>query len=198
MQGAKFAFKDRFKPAFLAFEKTTFLTFLHAMDVFTNTMLCGEWLCVWVDVDATISILYLQHESSSKIYKLDEVDVNSLNEYIQVINNTYICVARRVYFACMVWVVCPMCRLERSRHQFPTTMELSQWKDMQDVQDFVTYFGGSFVNLCGYIVHRFFCRACGSLVVVTFRHIWLALKHDIPRGELCIPCKNWHACKKGH
>jgi hypothetical protein len=38
--------------------------------------------CVWVDVDAIISIVSLQYESSSKIYMLDEVDANSLNEFI--------------------------------------------------------------------------------------------------------------------
>lgn len=64
-------------------------------------------------------------------------------------------------------------------------------KDMQDVRDFFKYFGGSFVNLCGYIVYRlFFCRACENPIVLTFRHIRLALKHDIPRGNLCIPGKN--------
>ena len=38
--------------------------------------------CVWVDVDAIISIVSLEYESTSKIYTLDEIDANSLNEFI--------------------------------------------------------------------------------------------------------------------
>ena len=38
--------------------------------------------CVWVDVDAIISTVSLEYESTSKIYTLDEVDANSLNEFI--------------------------------------------------------------------------------------------------------------------
>lgn len=35
-----------------------------------------------VDVDPFIAIVSLQYESSGKIYTLDVVDVNSLNEFI--------------------------------------------------------------------------------------------------------------------
>lgn len=37
---------------------------------------------MWVDVDAIISTVSLEYESSSKTYTLDEVDANSLNEFI--------------------------------------------------------------------------------------------------------------------
>ena len=44
MQSTKVAFKDKFKPTFLVFKKTTFVTFLHATWCFSWTMLrlfCG-------------------------------------------------------------------------------------------------------------------------------------------------------------
>ena len=67
----------------------------------TNGSTNVESDCVWVDVDAIISIVSLQYESSSNIYKLDEVDANSLDEYIQTTINTYIYLGECILLACV-------------------------------------------------------------------------------------------------
>ena len=65
-----------------------------------------------------------------------------------------------------------------------------QVEHLRDLHDFFGCFGKCFVNLCGYIVYRlFFYRACGNLVIVTFRHIWLALKLDIKVSDYAIILK---------
>lgn len=47
-------------------------------------------------------------------------------------------------------------------------------------ETFFGCFGRCRVNLCGNIIYRlFFVRHVGTLQTVTFRHIWLPLKHDI-------------------
>jgi len=38
--------------------------------------------CVWVDVDTIICTVSLPYVSNTKIYTLDKVDTNSLNEFI--------------------------------------------------------------------------------------------------------------------
>ena len=38
--------------------------------------------CVWIDVDAMISTVSLSYLAASKIYTLDEVDVDSLVEFV--------------------------------------------------------------------------------------------------------------------
>lgn len=65
--------------------------------LFPTAMVCLHWFkkhvglnkykyvendCVLVDVHAIISTVSLQYKSSSKTYTLDEVDVNSLHEFI--------------------------------------------------------------------------------------------------------------------
>lgn len=39
--------------------------------------------CVWIDVDAIISTLSLSYSAAFKIYTLDEVDANSLAEFVR-------------------------------------------------------------------------------------------------------------------
>ena len=51
------------------------------------------------------------------------VRVRASHQTFKIMISALICVARQMYFTCMVWVVCLMCRLGRSRHQFPTAME---------------------------------------------------------------------------
>lgn len=43
---------------------------------------------------AVISSVSLQHEPNNKVYTLDEVNANSMNELNQIISNTFIFVAR--------------------------------------------------------------------------------------------------------
>lgn len=38
--------------------------------------------CLWVDIDAVISTVSLPYACNTKIYTLDEVDANSLKEFI--------------------------------------------------------------------------------------------------------------------
>jgi len=38
--------------------------------------------CIWIDVDAIISTVSLSYSAASKIYTLDEVDANSLAEFV--------------------------------------------------------------------------------------------------------------------
>jgi len=48
----------------------------------TNTNMHDKSDCVQIDVDAIISIASLLYASTTKMYTLEEVDANSLNEFI--------------------------------------------------------------------------------------------------------------------